>query len=83
MSKYLMILKPLYFVAALALASFFVTLPAAPSALAQGDSWCEQNYPEDPHCHDDLRRSEADACDQWGCYTAVEICCIPDFPPGG
>lgn len=79
MTEALAILKPLYFVAALAVATLFVTLPTTSSALAQGDSWCDENYPGDTHCHDDMKRGDGtDRCALDGCHTGEEICCIDD-----
>jgi hypothetical protein len=79
MTKVFAVLKPLYFIAAVGAAAFFVTLPAAPSALAQGDSWCEENYPGDTHCHDDMKRGDGPtSCALWGCHTGEAICCIDD-----
>jgi hypothetical protein len=79
--NYLSPIKPLFLAVAFAGATLLATTSNAPSIGAQGSTYCEQNYPGDPYCHDDMDRTKdpkKSGCDAQGCHSKKAICCMPD-----
>lgn len=67
----------LTFFLAVTLAAGGAVITATPTSLvaSQGSSYCQENFPGDPQCHDDMNR---DSCTLAGCHSAIHHCCIID-----
>jgi hypothetical protein len=62
-----------------ALVFALASLPGTVDAANDSTSWCEQNFPGNPECLDNLGRSydaQAGSCSDFGCPTWDQICCM-------
>jgi len=76
MSRTISALSSVFFLAT-ALAAGGFALSSAPTAVLAsegGSSYCENNYPGNDYCNEDMKRN---SCQWWGCNTEITICCIP------